>query len=656
MCGIAGFLDPGASLGVEALSERARMLAAMVAHRGPDDAGVWVDAPVGVGLGHQRLAIIDTSPLGHQPMLSRSGRWVITYNGEIYNFGELRGMLDKQGVTFRGGSDTEVLVEAIDAWGLDRTLEQLNGMFAFAAWDREQRKLFLVRDRIGEKPLYYGRVGSAVVFGSELKAIRAYPGFTGELDRGAVALFLRYGYVPAPHSIYQGIFKLPPGCVVQVDASGSVGEPRAYWSLRQVVQEALTDPFTGDATEAAEELDRLIKHSVKIRMIADVPLGAFLSGGVDSSTVVAAMQSNTSIPVRTFTIGFTDPTYDEAPHARAIAHHLNTNHTERYVTPTEAMEILPDLPTLYDEPFADSSQIPTSIVARLAREHVTVCLSGDGGDELFGGYDRYWLGRSAWRKLRVAPWTLRRSMLPAISWLAGRNGAEAAFLPASPNGSPWNSRFRRLSTILSRRGPSDLYDYFLSQWQRSDRFVLGRPAIDDVIPAIPSGLRSFEAQAMYRDQLTYLPDDILMKVDRATMGTSLESRIPLLDPRIIRFAASLPPAFKMHGPGGKWLLRQVLHRSVPRELIERPKQGFGVPIGDWIRSSLRDWAEDLLSGDRLTADGLLDPAPVRTSWEQHVAGSHDHTTGIWTVLMLNAWLEATRRENRPARADIGARL
>ena len=617
-------------------------MAACVAHRGPDDSGVWVDETAGIALGHQRLAIIDTSPAGHQPMSSRSGRWVITYNGEIYNFGELRAGLEGAGVTFRGSSDTEVLVEAIDAWGLDHTLELVNGMFAFALWDRQSRRLHLARDRIGEKPLYYGRAGGGFVFGSELKALRAYPGFSSGIDRRAAALFLRYGYVPAPYTIYRGIYKLQPGCVVEVDASGTPSEPRAYWSLEQVVEAARRDPFRGDEREAADELDRLLQESVTVRMIADVPLGAFLSGGVDSSSVVAAMQTRATQPVRTFTIGFTDPTYDEADHARAIAQHLGTDHTEIQVLPDRALDLVARLPELYDEPFADPSALPTTLISEAAREHVTVCLSGDGGDELFGGYNRYTFGPSLWGSTRRLPRPIRRAaarglLVPSFDAVSkavefGGRWLGRHRMPRMPA-----TKLQKMADVLRADSEEELSRALVWQWHDPDALMIGeRGSIPEQADGRVGGALPTSDRMMLEDCLTELPDDMLVKVDRASMSVGLETRLPLLDPRIVEFAWRLPPSMRIRGTEGKWLLRRALYRHVPRSLVDRPKMGFDPPLAAWLRGPLRSWAEELLRPDRLRENGL-DPAAFRSRWDEHQRGRRNWDYALWTVLVLQSW-------------------
>ncbi|MDI6748790.1 MAG: asparagine synthase (glutamine-hydrolyzing) [Rhodocyclaceae bacterium] len=645
-----------------------RRMANTLIHRGPDDVGVWVDADAGIALGHRRLAILDLSPAGHQPMVSTSGRYVIAFNGEIYNHLELRKALSKLGAggtapAWRGHSDTETLLAAFEAWGIEKTLTRCVGMFALALWDRETRTLTLARDRIGEKPLYYGWVRGALVFGSELKALRAYPGFDNVIERRALALFMRHNYVPAPWSIFENIWKLPPGCYVQFAAAeltpgaspSGRGEVKPYWSLREVAEAGLPDPFTGSEAEAVVELERLLLQSIAGQMVADVPLGAFLSGGIDSSTVVALMQAQSSRPVKTFTIGFHEGEYNEAEHAKAVARHLGTDHTELYVTPDEAMAVIPKLPALYDEPFADSSQIPTFLVAQLARRHVTVSLSGDGGDELFGGYNRYFWTRSIWRRLTQIPMGLRRALakmlvaLPAARWNAFF-AATRPLLPQRYRVSLAGDKMHKLAELVTLDSPQAVYRYLVSHWKHpAQELVQGAtepPTVLQTTDGWPKALHTdsmgegLEELMMFLDQLTYLPDDILVKVDRAAMGVSLETRVPLLDHRVVEFAWRLPLRFKIRDGQGKWLLRQVLYRYVPKELIERPKMGFGVPLDQWLRGPLREWAEDLLSEERLKREGFLHPAPVRHKWQEHLSGRRNWAYYLWDVLMWEAWLES----------------
>jgi asparagine synthase (glutamine-hydrolysing) len=649
MCGIAGFLDTPGSAHLE-LKEMALQMARAVRHRGPDDEGVWADPFEGIALGHERLAIVDLSVEGHQPMHSASGRYVVSFNGEIYNHRSLRTELDGFGHRFRGHSDTEVMLSAIDRWGLDRSLPRFNGMFAFALWDRDQRVLHLVRDRIGEKPLYYGLAGDSLLFGSELKALRAHPSFDAGIDREALALFFQYKFIPAPHTIYQGIRKLLPGTVLSVRAGrkGNLPEPSPYWTAQQAVEAALVEPFTGTAAEAANELERLLLDAVRLRMEADVPLGAFLSGGVDSSTVVALMQTQSNRPVRTFTIGFDDHTYDESGNARSVATLLGTDHTDLYLSPQEAMDVVPRLPVLYDEPFADSSQIPTLLVSSMARREVAVSLSGDGGDELFAGYNRYLWAQRVWSRTRWAPKLVRRTgarMLSAISpasWEAVMR-LPGGLLPRSLRQRSPGDKLHKLAGILAADGQDQMYRRLVSHWTDPTSLVLGAgPTSDIAAPGLEPPMNDFTLRMMYRDLVTYLPDDILAKVDRASMAVSLEVRVPFLDHRVVEFAWRLPLSFKVRGGRSKWVLRQVLHRHVPDTLIDRPKMGFGVPIYSWLRGPMRDWVETLLDGHRLRQEGYLDPAPIRAKWAEHLSGTRNWQYHLWDVLMFQAWLEAAR--------------
>jgi len=638
MCGIAGLWEElGQGAGADARAAVDAMTATLV-HRGPDDGGCWQDPAAGLALGHRRLSILDLSPAGHQPMLSRCGRYVTAFNGEIYNHAELRAALGD--ARWRGHSDTETLLEAVARWGIVAALKRCTGMFALALWDRERRELHLARDRLGEKPLYYGRLGRTLVFASELKALRAHPDWRGEIDRGALALLLRHNCIPAPHSIYRGIHKLMPATLLTLRADGSSDETR-YWSAREVAERGVNEPFAGSEDEAAAELERLLSRSVARQMVADVPLGAFLSGGIDSSLVVALMQAQSARPVKSFTIGFNEPGYDEAGHARAVAHHLGTEHTELTVSPRQALEVIPRLPELYDEPFSDASQIPTFLVAQLAREQVAVSLSGDGGDELFGGYNRYFLGRSLWRRIGWLPRGVRRAAASAIAAVPPA-GWDALFscLPRLRHARP-GDKLHKLAGILGARDADEIYRRLVSHWQHPAAVVIG--GAEPVTALTDSGawpeLPDFTQRMMYLDLVSYLPDDILVKVDRAAMGVSLETRVPMLDHELVEFAWRVPLSMKIRGGQGKWLLRRVLHKHVPRELIERPKMGFGVPIDAWLRGPLRDWAEALLDEARLAREGYFDPRTIRTRWREHLSGRRNWQYQLWDVLMFQAWLE-----------------
>ena len=644
MCGIAGFFSPGGT-GQEAAPTIRRMTDTLL-HRGPDDGGVWEDSRSGIALGNRRLAVVDLSPEGHQPMLSACGRYVLAFNGEIYNFRELREELEGLGQAFRGHSDTEVMLAAIVRWGLDAALARFNGMFAFALWDRRERALHLLRDRLGEKPLYYSWMGGALLFGSELKTLKAHPRFMGSISRDALALYLRHNYVPAPYTIYEGVRKLPPGTRLTVDEAGNGSEPVPYWSAKEAAERGVANPFAGSAGEAATELDVLLRDAVKLRMEADVPLGAFLSGGIDSSTVVAMMQAQSGLPVKTFSIGFHEADYSEAEHARAVARHLGTDHTELYVTPKEAMSVIPRLPTLYDEPFSDSSQIPTFLVSELARSQVTVSLSGDGGDELFCGYGRYEKGRDLWGKIGRVPLPVRRASSHALSAIpAGAlNGRlDRVVRGTGKYGRPGalGDNLHKLAKVLAFDRPEELYLWLVSHWKDPSSLVIGasEPPTALTDDARWADVPSFMERMMYLDTVSYLPDDILVKVDRASMGVSLEARVPLLDHRVMEFAWTLPLSIKVRDGQSKWLLRQVLYRYVPRELIERPKMGFGVPVGAWLRGPLREWAEGLLSKRRLSEDGFFDPSPIREKWSEHLSGEQNWQGYLWDVLMFQSWLD-----------------
>ncbi len=646
MCGITGFWDTSGQLNTQEKQQVVRQMSDKLLHRGPDDGGIWIDAEVGIALGHRRLSILDLSPEGHQPMHSACGRYVIVFNGEIYNFLELRQKLEALGYQFRGCSDTEVMLASFSQWGLERAIQDFNGMFAFALWDKQEQVLHLGRDRLGEKPLYYGCVGQTLVFGSELKALKAYPYFQAEINRDALALFVRHNYIPAPYSIYKGIYKLPPGTVLTWKGHAhSITVP--YWSAKQVAENGVVQPFVGSEAEAVANLDALLREAVALRMVADVPLGAFLSGGIDSSTIVALMQAQSTQPVKTFSIGFYEDAYNEAHYAKEVAQHLGCDHTELYVTPEEAIAVIPKLPTLYDEPFSDPSQIPTFLVSQLARGQVTVALSGDGGDELFTGYDRYFLGQRIWQKIGWLPLSVRQTTAHALlarspqAWdrLLARFGS---FLPRQLKSRIYGDRLHLLAEFLPVESPDTLYRSLLSHWKKPESLVLGslEPSTTLTNPEKWANLGNFTERMMFLDTVTYLPDDILTKVDRASMGVSLETRIPLLDHRLVEFAWQLPLQMKIHKEQGKWLLRQVLSQYVPQKLIERPKMGFGVPIDEWLRGSLRDWAEDLLDEGRLREEGFFNPQPIREKWAEHLSGTRDWQYYLWDVLMFQAWLAA----------------
>jgi asparagine synthase (glutamine-hydrolysing) len=632
MCGIAGLLDRRARLAPDRLARTVRAMTDAIAHRGPDGDGIWTDAEAGIGFGHRRLAIIDVSPRGAQPMESACGRYVATYNGEIYNFAELRTELAAAGARFRGGSDTEVVLEGFVRWGVEATIARCVGMFAFALWDRQTRTLRLIRDRLGVKPLYYAHYDTRLLFASELKALRAVADWQPTLDRDALAGYVRHGYVAAPNTIYAQAKKLPAGHILEWTQGA---EPRIapYWDARAQASAGRTQwtqPRDDNAT--IDRLEALLKDAVAKRMVSDVPLGAFLSGGIDSSLVVALMQAQSARPVKTFTIGFGEAGYDEATHAKAVAAHLGTEHTELYVEPRHALDVVPKLADMYDEPFADSSQIPTFLVAEMTRRHVTVALSGDGGDELFAGYNRYVWAETLWSWIARMPSPLRRAAAAAAECVPG---GLARLLPVVRP----HEKLAKVAEILRLDGIDSVYRRLVSQWPDPARLV--RSGREPSGPLWDSGLARDFPEPITRmqmiDTLTYLPDDILAKVDRATMAVGLESREPLLDHRLLEFAWTLPPSFKLRDGQGKWPLRRVLERYVPRALFERPKMGFGVPIDSWLRGPLRDWAEDLLDAKTLESDGLFDPAPVRAAWAAHLAGTREMHYPLWVVLMFQAW-------------------
>ncbi len=625
MCGVVGiFAPPGHQR--EDLSGRCRVMADTLAHRGPDDQGLFCDEASGIALGHRRLSILDLSPLGRQPMRSATGRYTLCYNGEVFNHLELRRELETLGHGFRGGSDTETMLAAIEQWGLVPAVERFVGMFAFALWDAAEQALHLVRDRLGVKPLHYGRAGSAWVFGSELKALRAHPDFAPVIDQDALALYFRHGYIPAPHSIYRGVRKLLPGTILTLRAPEAEPQTQTYWAVDEVWRRGAATPFPGGEDEAADELERLLRQSVRLRLLSDVPLGALLSGGVDSSLVAALMRAEGTGPVRSFAIGFAEAAFDESPHARAVARHLGCEHTELRLTPGDLLDMVPGLPRVWDEPFADPSQIPTQLVYRLARRHVTVALSGDGGDELFGGYSRYFVHAPA--RLRTLPGPLR----PAAAALA-RLLPEAT--PPLLGGLPWKLRWRL--DALAFNDFSDHYRHFTSLLRHPEDLVPGgREPAPRMTAQAARGLDRHQAMSCW-DLMQYLPDDILTKVDRASMAASLEARTPLLDHRLVEFAATLPTAWKVRGGQGKHILRRVLHRHVPPELVERPKMGFGVPIGQWLRGPLRAWAQELLEPARIARGGVLDARFVARIWREHLAGRADWNYTLWSVLMFEAW-------------------
>ncbi|MDE2236095.1 MAG: asparagine synthase (glutamine-hydrolyzing) [Gammaproteobacteria bacterium] len=645
MCGIAGFLystSASSADGAQRLA-MARGMADALKHRGPDDQGAWDDG-TGVTLAHRRLSIIDTSPMGHQPMLSQDGRYAITYNGEVYNFVSLRSELNALGCKFRGHSDTEVILAAIQVWGIEQALQRFTGMFSIALWDRARRELKLIRDRLGIKPLYYGWVKGTFVFGSELKAFKAYPGFAGGIDRQALCLYLRHGYIPAPRTIYTDIYKLLPGHLLSVP-SGAAGmkdlTDEVYWSLRKVAECGMHDHMQ-DEVQALEAIEAVLRDAVALRMLSDVPLGAFLSGGVDSSLVVALMQAQSRKPVRTFSIGFAEREFDEAAQARAVARHLGTDHTELYVTPQAALEVIPMLPQMYDEPFADSSQIPTYLVSRLARSSVTVSLSGDGGDELFAGYDRYYRTMEIWRNISRWPLVLRRALGNAVTGLpTSVLQLPAALLQSFTRHEASADRLIKFATLLKSSDIEQLYGGLLGHWSDPEALVVNGRMPEYFLSNESNWAISNEPleNMCFADLNTYLPDDILTKIDRASMAVSLEARVPLLDHRLVEMSWRLPLRMKVRNGTSKWMLRSLLYKYVPRELVERPKMGFGVPIGEWLRGPLRDWADSLLETARLKRENFFDVGRIRRKWDEHVSGKRQWHYLLWDVLMFQAWLE-----------------
>lgn len=644
MCGFVGYL--GGDNNFEYGNENAvlKSMADRIITRGPDDAGYWYCQNQKIGLGHRRLAIVDLSPAGHQPMSSESGRYTIAFNGEIYNYLRLREELEKRGEApaWRGHSDTETLLAGFDAWGVQETIERAIGMFAFGVWDSREATLILGRDRIGEKPLYYGWQGSSFLFGSELKSLKEHPAFKAEINRDAIALMLRHNYIPAPYSIYQGISKLIPGCLLSVSLSKREPKVLPYWSASTVAREGVRTPFKGSPEEAVDKLENIAMDAVQQQMMADVPLGAFLSGGIDSSTIVALMQAQSELPIKTFTIGFHEEGYNEAVHAKAISRHLATEHTELYVRPEEAMAVVPRLPSLYSEPFSDSSQIPTFLVSQLAKQHVTVSLSGDAGDELFCGYNRYQMTNNVWRKLNYLPAPLRAGAASLITSISphGWNNL-ARHIPGLKHRNNIGDTLHKGADVLGSRSVDELYLGLVSHHRNPEDVLIGGrepPTLLTNNSPDLSGLNDVQ-RMMALDLITYLPDDILVKVDRAAMGVSLETRVPFLDHRLVEYAWTLPQSIKLKDGKSKWPLRQLLARHVPTELIERPKMGFGVPLDEWLRGPLRDWVEVLLDESRLRQEDYFEPEIIRRLWDEHMSGKRNWAYLLWDVLMFQAWLD-----------------
>jgi len=640
MCGLVGFLgglSPGNKEGMEALLQR---MADTITYRGPDDSGYWCDTNQHIGLGHRRLSILDLSSAGHQPMVSSSGRYIIAFNGEIYNHMELRKELKTN--SWQGHSDTETLLTCFDEWGVQKAVERAAGMFAFAVWDTSNSTLILGRDRIGEKPLYYSWQGDSFLFGSELKALKQHPAFKAGISKNSVCLFLRHGYIPAPYSIYTGIQKLEPGCLLSLSLTQPKPKIWKYWSAIKAIKRGIDSPFSGSPNEAVDELERLIKDTIKQQIVADVPLGAFLSGGKDSSTIVALMQAQSSRTVKTFTIGFKEDGYNEAIHAKAVAQHLGTEHTELYVPPEIARDVIHSLPILYDEPFSDSSQIPTFLVSQLARQHVTVALSGDGGDELFGGYNRYQMTTDIWDKLVLLPSPLRKLAAKGIQSLSPQSWNNLCkYIPGSNRFINIGDKLHKGAGVMTSRSIDELYLGLVSFISNPQSFVIDGYEPETLLAGNKPDLTGLSdvQQMMALDLMTYLPDDILVKVDRAAMAVSLETRVPFLDHRIVEFAWTLPQEMKIRNGETKWPLCQILYRYVPRELVDRPKMGFGIPLHDWLRGPLKDWAETLLDETRLKAEGIFYPAPIRSLWAEHLSGHRNLGHYLWNILMFQLWLE-----------------
>jgi asparagine synthase (glutamine-hydrolysing) len=641
MCGIVGFLD--SSFTKETATDILGKMACAILHRGPDDMGVWFDENAQIGLGHRRLSIVDLSPAGHQPMASSHGRFEMAFNGEIYNHLKLRAELEQKGaIEWRGHSDTETLLAGFEAWGIEATIKKSIGMFAIAVWDNQNQTLTLIRDRMGEKPLYYGWHNGSLIFGSELRALKQHPLFIPRVDRNALALLLRYNTIPAPYSIYEGISKLPPGCLLTVQLGEKEGVLTTYWSGIEAVENGVTNRFKGSADEAVNGLESLLMDAVGQQMMADVPLGAFLSGGVDSSAIVALMQAQSANKVKTFSIGFHEKGYNEAEFAKEVARHLGTEHTELYVTAQDALEVVPSLPKLYDEPFSDSSQIPTYLVSKMAKQHVTVALSGDAGDELFGGYSRYTMTDGLWHKLSKVPLGLRKLLGLGISAISTETlNSVLSLTPLASRYANIGDKLHKGANVLGSKNISELYMGMVSHERNPESWILNSHEPETLSTGSTSlfnGLNPIETM-MALDMLTYLPNDILTKVDRAAMGVSLETRVPFLDHRVVEFAWSLPLEYKLRNGVGKWALREVLYKHIPKSLIDRPKMGFGVPLREWLRGPLKDWAEALLEEKRLRDEGFFNVPLVRKKWEEHLSGRRNWQYQLWDVLMFQAWLD-----------------
>ena len=644
MCGITGFVDLNHTDSESICNQMVQTLH----HRGPDHSAVWSNKNLGVTLGHARLSILDLSPAGHQPMTSSCGHYVIVFNGEIYNHLQLRKELASSGYreSWKGHSDTETLLAAFSIWGVKKTLQLTVGMFGLALLDLKEKKLFLARDRMGEKPVYYGWQNGSFLFGSELKALKAHPNFQNIISRDSLSLLMRHNTIPSPHSIYEGIFKLTPGSILSLDLKSKEQKEETFWTMKEVVQSAIDDPFKGSEQEALSTLESILCKSISGQMISDVPLGAFLSGGIDSSTIVALMQSLSSEKIKTFSIGFNEKEYDEAEQAKEVAEYLGTEHTELYVTSTEALEVIPKIPTMFDEPFSDSSQIPTYLVANLAKKSVDVSLSGDGGDELFGGYNRHVWVKSIWEKTGHLPLIARRLILYAITSLSPSSWNKffqtcSPLLPSRFRTSQPGDKMHKLANVIAADNPEAMYRNLVSHWNEPDSIVLGSKEPETLLSEsseLPN-LSEIEQRMMFLDSVTYLPDDILTKVDRSAMAVSLETRVPMLDHRVVEFAWRLPLDMKINNGEGKQILRKLLYKHVPKQLVERPKMGFGVPINSWLRGPLSDWAENLLDPARLREEGFFNAKEVGAKWREHKSGKRDWQHHLWDVLMFQAWLE-----------------
>lgn len=650
MCGIVGFRqNPSSNIDIRGCITQ---MNDALYHRGPDAGDSWLDDTMGLALGHRRLAILELSPAGAQPMHSTCGRYAVVFNGEIYNHLQLRKQLNQEGflLEWKGHSDTETMLACFVAWGIERTLQSMIGMFAIALWDKQTKLLTLAKDRMGEKPLYWGWQGESLFFSSELKALKAHPTFKADIDRDSITLLLRHNCIPAPYSIYKDIEKLPPGCWLQLPLAemqvARTVRPKTYWSFNNVVETGLENPFTGSSEQATDVLESALMESIASQMQSDVPLGAFLSGGIDSSTVVALMQAQSERPIKTFTIGFDEKGYDEAIHAKEVATYIGTEHTELYITPKDALSVIPKLSSIYCEPFSDSSQIPTFLVSQLASQHVKVALSGDGGDELFGGYNRYLMAQQVWNKNRKLPRPMRRLASTTLTAFAPKSW-DAMFttlnpiLPKRLQLSAPGDKAHKLAGVLNIDSEQEFYQSLTSHWHKPEQLVIGATEPKTLISDIDCWPKtdSFQHAMMAMDAQTYMADDILVKVDRAAMANSLETRVPMLDHRIVELAWKMPLDYKIRHGEGKWLLKQVLFRHVPRQLIERPKMGFSIPLHDWLRGSLRDWAEALLDEKLLIQQGYFHPTPIRMMWKEHLSGKYNHQNQLWNILMFQAWLE-----------------